>query len=128
MINSIRGRNLLTLDELSDVAILEVLDTAELFVEVNQRTIKKVPALKGRVVASLFFEESTRTRLSFETAAKRLSADVLSLAVASSSEATCSSGCSAAAARCQARRSGWSCRASASWRCAAARCAKGAEW
>ena len=55
------------------------------FVEVNRRTIKKVPALKGRVVASLFFEESTRTRLSFETAAKRLSADVLSLAVASSS-------------------------------------------
>ena len=48
-------------------------------------TIKKVPALKGRVVASLFFEESTRTRLSFETAAKRLSADVLSLAIASSS-------------------------------------------
>ena len=53
--------------------------------EVNQRSIKKVPALKGRVVASLFFEESTRTRLSFETAAKRLSADVLSLAIASSS-------------------------------------------
>jgi aspartate carbamoyltransferase catalytic subunit len=85
MITSIRGRNLLTLDELTPGAILEVLDTAELFVEVNQRTIKKVPALKGRVVASLFFEESTRTRLSFETAAKRLSADVLSLAVASSS-------------------------------------------
>ena len=85
MITSIRGRNLLTLDGLSPEALLEVLDTAELFVEVNQRTIKKVPALKGRVVASLFFEESTRTRLSFETAAKRLSADVLSLAVASSS-------------------------------------------
>lgn len=66
-------------------AIVEVLDTAETFVEVNSRTIKKVPALRGRVVASLFFEESTRTRLSFETAAKRLSADVLSLAVASSS-------------------------------------------
>ncbi len=85
MITSIRGRNLLSLDELSDAAILEVLDTAERFVEVNQRSIKKVPALKGRVVASLFFEESTRTRLSFETAAKRLSADVLSLAIASSS-------------------------------------------
>ena len=85
MIDSIRGRNLLTLDDLSRDAIVEVLDTAELFVEVNQRTIKKVPALKGRVVASLFYEESTRTRLSFETAAKRLSADVLSLAVASSS-------------------------------------------
>ncbi len=85
MIDSIRGENLLSLDELSREAIVEVLDTAEAFVEVNQRAIKKVPALKGRVVASLFFEESTRTRLSFETAAKRLSADVLSLAVASSS-------------------------------------------
>jgi aspartate carbamoyltransferase catalytic subunit len=83
--NSIRGGNLLSLDGLSSEAIVEVLDTAESFVEVNQRAIKKVPALKGRVVASLFFEESTRTRLSFETAAKRLSADVLSLAVASSS-------------------------------------------
>ena len=85
MITSIRGRNLLTLDDLSARAMIEVFDTAELFVEVNQRTVKKVPALRGRVVASLFFEESTRTRLSFETAAKRLSADVLSLAVASSS-------------------------------------------
>jgi aspartate carbamoyltransferase catalytic subunit len=85
MIASIRGENLLSLDELSRPAIVEVLDTAEAFVEVNRRAIKKVPALKGRVVASLFFEESTRTRLSFETAAKRLSADVLSLAVASSS-------------------------------------------
>jgi aspartate carbamoyltransferase catalytic subunit len=85
MIDSIRGENLLALGDLSARGILEVLDTAESFVEVNRRTIKKVPALKGRVVASLFYEESTRTRLSFETAAKRLSADVLSLAVASSS-------------------------------------------
>ena len=85
MITSIRGGNLLSLNNVSKEAILEILDTAESFVEVNKRTIKKVPALKGRVVASLFFEESTRTRLSFETAAKRLSADVLSLAVASSS-------------------------------------------
>ena len=85
MITSIRGQNLLTLEGMSERALLEVLDTAESFVEVNRRTIKKVQALKGRVVASIFFEESTRTRLSFETAAKRLSADVLSLAVASSS-------------------------------------------
>jgi aspartate carbamoyltransferase catalytic subunit len=70
---------------MSQDAIVEILDTAETFVDVNARTIKKVPALKGRVVASLFYEESTRTRLSFETAAKRLGADVLSLAVASSS-------------------------------------------
>jgi len=83
--DSIRGANLLTLDGLTRDAIVDVLDTAESFVEVNRRTVKKVPALKGRVVASLFYEESTRTRLSFETAAKRLSADVLSLAVASSS-------------------------------------------
>ncbi len=85
MIASLRGENLLTLEGVSDAALLEVLDTAESFVEVNRRSIKKVPALKGKVVASIFFEESTRTRLSFETAAKRLSADVLSLAVASSS-------------------------------------------
>jgi aspartate carbamoyltransferase catalytic subunit len=82
---SLRGQNVLTLRGVSREAIVDVLDTAESFVEVNQRTIKKVPALKGRVVASLFFEESTRTRLSFETAAKRLGADVVSLAVASSS-------------------------------------------
>jgi aspartate carbamoyltransferase catalytic subunit len=82
---TLRGHSLLSLDDLNREGIVEVLDTAETFVEVNQRTIKKVPALKGRVVASLFFEESTRTRLSFETAAKRLSADVLSLAIASSS-------------------------------------------
>ncbi len=85
MTDTLRGQNLLSLDGLSRNAVVEVLDTAETFVEVNQRTIKKVPALKGRVVASLFYEESTRTRLSFETAAKRLGADVLSLAVASSS-------------------------------------------
>jgi len=83
--DTIRGGNLLTLNNLSQKGILEVLDTAESFVEVNSRKIKKVPSLNGRVVASLFFEESTRTRLSFETAAKRLSADVISLAVASSS-------------------------------------------
>ena len=85
MIDSIVGQNLITAHELSSAAIVEILDTAELFVEVNTRSVRKVPTLKGKVVASLFFEESTRTRLSFETAAKRLSADVLSLAVASSS-------------------------------------------
>jgi aspartate carbamoyltransferase catalytic subunit len=75
MIDSIAGGDLISLEELSAAAIAEV----------NARAVRKVPTLKGRVVASLFFEESTRTRLSFETAAKRLSADVLSLAVASSS-------------------------------------------
>src|SRR5665811_1120300 len=85
MIDTIAGQDLLSLEPLSSVAIVEILDHAESFAEVNARAIRKVPTLKGRVVASLFFEESTRTRLSFETAAKRLSADVLSLAVASSS-------------------------------------------
>ncbi len=85
MITSLAGRDLLTLEDVSRDAILEVLDLAESFAEVNERAVRKVPPLKGRVVASLFFEESTRTRLSFETAAKRLSADVLSLAVATSS-------------------------------------------
>jgi aspartate carbamoyltransferase catalytic subunit len=85
MIDTIAGENLISLEPLSKTAMLEVLDHAELFAEVNSRSVRKVPTMKGRVVASLFFEESTRTRLSFETAAKRLSADVLSLAVASSS-------------------------------------------
>ena len=65
--------------------IAEVLRVAEAFAEVERRPIPKVPTLRGKVVATLFFEESTRTRLSFETAAKRLSADVLSFSVGTSS-------------------------------------------
>src|SRR5881628_2695812 len=57
----------------------------ESFVEVSERAIPKVPALRGKVVASLFYEDSTRTRLSFETAAKRLSCDVMTFSVAQSS-------------------------------------------
>ena len=83
--DSLIGGNLLSIEDLSADGLAEVLEVAESFVEVNGRSVKKIPVLKGRVIASLFFEESTRTRLSFETAAKRLSADVLSLAVASSS-------------------------------------------
>ena len=83
--DSLVGRNLLSINDLSATGLAEVLEVAESFVEVSGRSVKKIPALKGKVVASLFFEESTRTRLSFETAAKRLSADVLSLAVATSS-------------------------------------------
>jgi aspartate carbamoyltransferase catalytic subunit len=78
-------RHLLSVADLGASGIAEVLAVAEAFAEVERRTVPKVPTLRGRVVATLFFEESTRTRLSFETAAKRLSADVLSLAVASSS-------------------------------------------
>jgi len=79
------GGHLLSIADLDRDGLLEHLEAAEAFGEVERRSVRKVPTLKGKVVASLFFEESTRTRLSFETAAKRLSADVLSLAVASSS-------------------------------------------
>ncbi|WP_419841642.1 aspartate carbamoyltransferase catalytic subunit [Candidatus Poriferisodalis sp.] len=77
--------HLLTLRELGDEGIADVLALTDRFVEVGRRPIPKVPALRGRTVATLFFEESTRTRLAFEIAAKRLSADVLSFAAASSS-------------------------------------------
>jgi len=78
-------RHLLSVADLGREGIAEVLRVAESFAEVERRSVPKVPTLRGKVIATLFFEESTRTRLSFETAAKRLSADVLSLAVASSS-------------------------------------------
>lgn len=78
-------QHLVSINDLGTEGILEVLEVAESFAEVERRAMKKVPTLKGKVVATVFFEESTRTRLSFETAAKRLSADVLSLSVASSS-------------------------------------------
>jgi aspartate carbamoyltransferase catalytic subunit len=66
-------------------ALDELLRLSDSFAEVNLRPIPKVPALRGRTVATLFFEDSTRTRLSFETAAKRLSADTISFSVGSSS-------------------------------------------
>jgi len=79
------GPHLLSVADLGADGIAEVLRVAEAFAEVERRAIPKVPTLRGRVVATLFFEQSTRTRLSFETAAKRLSADVLSFAAATSS-------------------------------------------
>ena len=75
-------RHLLSVDDLEPGEIDELLDLAEQFVGVNARDIPKLPALRGKVVATIFYEESTRTRVSFETAAKRLSADVMSLNVA----------------------------------------------
>ena len=80
-------KHLLGLDELNTEEIIHVLDTAESFREVSTRSIKKVPALRGKVVALLFFEDSTRTRMSFTLAASRLSADVLEFAAKSSSVA-----------------------------------------
>lgn len=73
-------KHLLGLYDLSADEIRHVLDTAQSFQEVSTRSVKKVPALRGRVVVNMFFEESTRTRMSFELAAQRLSADVIEFA------------------------------------------------
>jgi aspartate carbamoyltransferase catalytic subunit len=70
-------RHLLSLEELTAEEIVFILDTAEAFADVSTRSVKKVPALRGRVVVNLFFEDSTRTRTSFTLAAQRLSADVI---------------------------------------------------
>ncbi len=70
-------KHLLGLEELSKDELLHIFRTAEGFQEVSTRSIKKVPALRGRVIVNLFFEDSTRTRMSFTLAAQRLSADVL---------------------------------------------------
>ncbi|MFM7201795.1 MAG: aspartate carbamoyltransferase catalytic subunit [Myxococcota bacterium] len=78
-------KHLLGLEDLSAEELLHILDTARGFKEVSERTIKKVPPLRGRTVVNLFFEPSTRTRLSFEVAAKRLSADVINFTAATSS-------------------------------------------
>jgi aspartate carbamoyltransferase catalytic subunit len=80
-----RLRHFLTIDGLSKDLLTEILDTAESFTGVSERTVKKVPLLRGKVITNLFFETSTRTRTTFELAAKRLSADVLSLNVDTSS-------------------------------------------
>jgi aspartate carbamoyltransferase catalytic subunit len=77
--------HLLSIGDLDRAGIEEILDVTDTMVEVAGRTIPKVPALRGRTVVSLFYEDSTRTRLSFDTAAKRLSADTMSFAVSSSS-------------------------------------------
>src|SRR3954453_14801223 len=70
-------KHLLGLEELSAEEIRFILDTADGFKEVSTRSVKKVPALRGRVVVNAFFEDSTRTRMSFSLAAQRLSADVI---------------------------------------------------
>ncbi|MEX2474143.1 aspartate carbamoyltransferase catalytic subunit [Marinobacter sp.] len=77
-------RHFLTLDGLDRAMLTDILDTADSFIEVGERSIKKVPLLRGRTVVNLFFESSTRTRSTFELAAKRLSADVLNLDIRTS--------------------------------------------
>ena len=78
-------RHLLSIAELSRAEMEAILDRAESFAEVGRRDIKKVPTLRGRTVVSLFYEASTRTSSSFELAAKRLSADLISIKAAGSS-------------------------------------------
>src|SRR6266508_2220151 len=84
-VTSLRSKDLLGIADLSPEEITLVLDTAEAMKEVGTRPIKKVPALRGKTVVNLFFEPSTRTRTSFEIAEKRLSADTLNIAIATSS-------------------------------------------
>ena len=74
-------QHLLSVEDLGREGIDEILRLTDSFVEVSARTIPRVPALRGKTVVSLFFEDSTRTRLSFETAARRLSADVMTFSV-----------------------------------------------
>jgi len=79
------GKDILGIQEMSVSEIELILDTAESFKEVSTREIKKVPTLRGKTVINLFFEASTRTRTSFEIAAKRLSADTINISASSSS-------------------------------------------
>ncbi len=81
----LKSRHLLGLEHLDKSEIELILQTAKPFKEIFTRSVKKVPALRGRTVVNLFFEPSTRTRTSFELAAKRLSADVVNIAIAQSS-------------------------------------------
>src|SRR5690348_2084136 len=81
------NRHLISAADLSKQDALLVLDTAEELAQVADRPIKKLPTLRGRTVVNLFFEDSTRTRISFEAAAKRLFADVINFSVKGSSVA-----------------------------------------
>jgi aspartate carbamoyltransferase catalytic subunit len=79
-------RHLLSIEGLPKEILLQILDTARPFVSVTEREVKKVPLLRGKSIFNLFFEPSTRTRTTFEIAAKRLSADVVNLNIATSSQ------------------------------------------
>ena len=79
------GKDLLGIEDLDREAIVSILDTAASFKDVSAREIKKVPTLRGKTVINLFYEPSTRTRTSFEIAAKRMSADAINISVAASS-------------------------------------------
>lgn len=78
-------KHFLTIDGLDKALLTEILDTAESFVGISDQQVKKVPLLRGKSIVNLFFENSTRTRTTFELAANRLSADVISISIATSS-------------------------------------------
>ena len=80
-----RLKHFLTIDGLERELLINILDTAESFAGVGERAVKKVPLLRGKTIVNLFFEPSTRTRTTFELAAKRLSADVLNIDASTSS-------------------------------------------
>jgi len=80
-----RLRHFLTIEGLKKQILIDILDTAENFSTVGTRNVKKVPLLRGKTIANLFFEPSTRTRTTFELAAKRLSADVINMSISTSS-------------------------------------------
>ncbi len=80
-----KRKHLIGIEELTREEIEHILDTADSMVEISKRPVKKVPALRGKTVVNLFFEPSTRTRSSFELAAKRLSADILNFSGSTSS-------------------------------------------
>ena len=77
--------HLLSIEGLSKDKIIQILDTAESFLKIGERDVKKVPILRGKTVCNVFFENSTRTRTTFEIAAKRLSADVINFSAKGSS-------------------------------------------
>ncbi len=79
-------RHLLTIEGLPPAILMQILDTARSFISVTEQEVKKVPLLRGKAIFNLFFEPSTRTRTTFEIAAKRLSADVVNLNIATSSQ------------------------------------------
>src|SRR5438093_11694624 len=81
----LKRKDLLGIQDLTVEEIALILDTAESFRDINARRIKKVPTLRGKTIINLFFEASTRTRTSFEIAAKRLSADAINISVSTSS-------------------------------------------
>ncbi len=84
--NNSKINHLISTDDLNYELIIKIFDMAESFFKIGQRDIKKIPLLRGKTICNLFFENSTRTRITFEIAAKRLSADVINLDIPTSSQ------------------------------------------